>query len=88
MKDQVLQSKESHAEYNNKSYWKGAFDAAHPDTARHYAMLKHGLALVNTMKQGTIIDATLIAAPSSTVNKEGKPDPDMHQTQKGNQWYF
>jgi transposase, IS5 family len=41
-----------------------------------------------SMKQGTIIDATLIAAPSSTMNKEGKPDPDMHQTQKGNQWYF
>ena len=40
------------------------------------------------MKQGTIIDATLIAAPSSTKNKEGKRDPEMHQTKKGNQWYF
>jgi ubiquinone/menaquinone biosynthesis C-methylase UbiE len=55
MKDQVLQSKESHAEYNNKSYWKGAFDAAHPDTARHYAMLKHGLALVNNLNPEKIL---------------------------------
>ena len=41
-----------------------------------------------TMRQGTIVDATLIAAPSSTKNKEGKRDPEMHQTKKGNQWYF
>jgi transposase, IS5 family len=40
------------------------------------------------MKQGTIIDATLIAAPSSTKNKTGERDPEMHQTRKGNQWYF
>jgi IS5 family transposase len=44
----------------------------------------HGMA----MKQGTIIDATLIADPSSTKNKKKERDPDMHQTQKGNQWYF
>ena len=41
-----------------------------------------------TMRQGTIVDATLIAAPSSTKNNEGKRDPEMHQTKKGNQWYF
>jgi IS5 family transposase len=41
-----------------------------------------------TMRQGTIVDATLIAAPSSTKNKEGKRDSEMHQTKKGNQWYF
>ena len=40
------------------------------------------------MKQGTIIDATLIAAPSSTKNKKGERDSEMHQTKKGNQWYF
>ena len=40
------------------------------------------------MKQGTIIDATLICAPSSTKNKTGERDPEMHQTKKGNQWYF
>jgi len=40
------------------------------------------------MKQGTIVDATIIAAPSSTKNKAGEWDPEMHQTKKGNQWYF
>ena len=40
------------------------------------------------MRQGTIVDATLIAAPSSTKNKEGKRDPEMHQTRKCNQWYY
>ena len=39
------------------------------------------------MKQGTIVDATIIAAPSSTKNKAGERDPEMHQTKKGNQWY-
>jgi IS5 family transposase len=38
-----------------------------------------------TMRQGTIVKATLIAAPSSTKHKEGKRDPEMHQTKKGNQ---
>ena len=37
------------------------------------------------MKQGTIDDATIIAAPSSTKNKAGERDPEMHQTKKGNQ---
>ena len=41
-----------------------------------------------TMKKGTVVDATLIAAPSSTKNAEGSRDPQMHQTKKGNQWYF
>ena len=40
------------------------------------------------MKQGTIIDATLISAPSSTKNKTAERDPEMHQTKKCNQWYF
>ncbi|MCP9883316.1 transposase [Cyanobium sp. Alchichica 3B3-8F6] len=40
-----------------------------------------------TMKQGTIIDATLIAAPSSTKNKAGKGSGNA-QSKKGNQWYF
>jgi transposase, IS5 family len=38
------------------------------------------------MKQGTIIDATLIAAPSSTKNEKKEMDLEMHQTCKGNQW--
>lgn len=40
------------------------------------------------MKEGTIVDATIIAAPSSTKNKEQKRDPEMSSTKKGNQWYF
>ena len=40
------------------------------------------------LKSGTVVDATLIAAPSSTKNKDGKRDPEMHQTKKGNQWHF
>ncbi len=37
---------------------------------------------------GTIVDATIISAPSSTKNREGKRDPEMHQTRKGNEWHF
>jgi transposase, IS5 family len=37
---------------------------------------------------GTIVDATIIHAPSSTKNREQKRDPEMHQTRKGKQWYF
>jgi IS5 family transposase len=37
---------------------------------------------------GTIVDATIISAPSSTKNREKQRDPEMHQTKKGNQWYF
>jgi transposase, IS5 family len=40
------------------------------------------------MRQGTIVDATIIAAPSSTKNKSKARDPEMHQTKKGNQWHF
>jgi IS5 family transposase len=40
------------------------------------------------LKTGTVVDATLIAAPSSTKNNSGKRDPQMHQTKKGNQWHF
>ena len=40
------------------------------------------------LKTGTVVDATLIAAPSSTKNDKGERDPEMHQTKKGNQWHF
>ena len=40
------------------------------------------------MRGGSIVDATIIAAPSSTKNADGARDPDMRQTKKGNQWYF
>lgn len=54
------------------------------------------LATVNALLQakglqleaGTALDATLIAAPTSTENESGERDPDMHQSNKGNQWYF
>ena len=47
-------------------------------------LAKKGLLL----KTGTVVDATLIAAPSSTKNSTGERDPEMHQTKKGNQWHF
>ena len=57
---------------------KGLFTAINADlTAR-------GLLL----KAGTLVDATLIAAPSSTKNQKKERDPQMHQTKKGKQWYF
>jgi IS5 family transposase len=40
------------------------------------------------ISNGTIVDATIIGAPSSTKNKDGERDPEMHQTAKGKQWYF
>jgi transposase, IS5 family len=40
------------------------------------------------LKEGTIVDASIIAAPSSTKNQTGTRDPEMHQAKKGNQWHF
>lgn len=40
------------------------------------------------VSNGTIVDASIISAPSSTKNKDKARDPEMHQTKKGNQWYF
>jgi len=40
------------------------------------------------LKSGTVVDATLIAAPSSTKNSSGQRDPEMKQSRKGQQWYF
>lgn len=40
------------------------------------------------MREGTLVDATIINAPSSTKNKDKARDSEMHQTKKGNQWYF
>jgi len=47
-------------------------------------LLARGLRL----SKGTIVDATIIAAPSSTKNAEGSRDPEMHQVKKGNEWHF
>ena len=40
------------------------------------------------LREGTIVDASIIEAPSSTKNQSGERDPEMHQTKKGNQWLF
>ena len=40
------------------------------------------------LRQGTVVDATIIHASSSTKNKDGKRDPEMHQTKKGNQYFL
>lgn len=40
------------------------------------------------MREGTLVDATILHAPSSTKNRDKSRDPEMHQTRKGNQWYF
>lgn len=54
-----------------------------------FAMLKaHLKADGMALKQGTIIDAILIAAPSSTKNKSGKRDQEMREIKKGSQWYL
>lgn len=56
---------------------------------RFFAVVKEQLTAKGfLMKEGTIVDATIIAAPSSTKNKGQKRDPEMTQTKKGNQWYF
>jgi IS5 family transposase len=57
---------------------KGLFSAINTDLAARGLMLR----------EGTLVDATLIAAPPSTKNKERQRDPEMHQTRKANQWYF
>ncbi len=57
---------------------KGLFTAINADLAERGLLLR----------EGTLVDATLIAAPSSTKNKDKKRDPEMHQTKKGNQWHF
>ena len=41
-----------------------------------------------TMREGTIVDATLIAALPSTKNRDGERDPEMHQSKKGDDWHF
>ena len=57
---------------------KGLFSALNADLAARGLLLR----------EGTLVDATLIAAPSSTKNAKKQRDPEMHQTKKGNQWYF
>jgi transposase, IS5 family len=61
----------------------------HQLTERIFATINGHLAAKGLMlKEGTVVDATIIAAPSSTKNQGGQRDPEMHQTKKGNQWHF
>ncbi len=61
----------------------------HKLTERVFTAINAHLILKGLMlKEGTVVDATIIAAPSSTKNQDGERDPEMHQTQKGNQWHF
>jgi len=61
----------------------------HQLTERIFATINTLLAAKGLiLREGTVVDATLIAAPSSTKNREGERDPEMRQTKKGNQWYF
>ncbi len=57
---------------------KGLFTAINADLSARGLLLR----------EGTLVDATLIAAPSSTKNENKERDPEMHQTRKGHQWYF
>lgn len=57
--------------------------------AKIFADVKKRLDSVGLMMHGgTIVDATIVEAPSSTKNKDGERDPEMHQTKKGNQWHY
>lgn len=61
----------------------------HKLTERIFAAINMLLAVKGLiLKEGTVVDATIIAAPSSTKNQSGKRDPEMHQTKKGNQRHF
>ena len=61
----------------------------HQLTARLFAAINVHLADKGLLlREGTVVDATLIAAPSSTKNQDGQRDPEMHQAKKGNQWHF
>jgi len=62
-----------------------AHDLTHKIFAEVGALLSERKLL---LKEGTIVDATIMAAPSSTKNLAKERDPEMHQTKKGNQWYF
>jgi IS5 family transposase len=62
---------------------------AHKLQERFFAVVNERLEAKGfLMKEGTIVDATIIAAPSSTKNQEKKRDPDMSSAKKGNQWRF
>lgn len=61
----------------------------HELTKRVFATINNLLNMQGlVLKEGTVVDATIISAPSSTKNEEKTRDPEMHQTKKGNEWHF
>ncbi len=61
----------------------------HQLTERIFASINGHLEARGLMlREGTVVDATIVAAPSFTKNQNGQGDPDMHQSKKGNQWHF
>jgi len=69
--------------------------STYTDSVSNFLAVNNSLWLIPTlkesncrMKEGVILDATIIDAPSSTKNKSGERDPQMHQSKKGNRWYF
>ena len=76
--------------------WFGLSDPAMEEALEANELSQQMLATINAtlaakglmLKTGTVVDATLIAAPSSTKNSSGERDPEMHQAKKGNQWHF
>ncbi len=61
----------------------------HQLTQRIFGRINQHLAAKGLLlKEGSVVDATIIAAPSSTKNQRGERDPEMHQTKKGQQWHF
>ena len=62
---------------------------AHQLGGQLFALIREYLAEQGLqISRGTIVDATIITAPSSTKDRQKERDPEMHQTKKGNQWYF
>jgi IS5 family transposase len=75
------------------SYRTLLYSIPHPQWQEKYCLFARGrrrLPVGTTPLGGEspIVDATIIHAPSSTKNREQRRDPEMHQTRKGNQWYF
>ena len=68
----------SHGHYSGQELGRGLFE----EINRH--LESRGLRL----REGTIVDASIIEAPASTKNRAGERDPDMHQVKKGKEWHF
>src|SRR5437868_5240774 len=83
MKQQTLTGFEKYGKTTRRAQFLADMDRVIPWAEKEH-LHRCGIKISN----GTIVDATIIGAPSSTKNKEGKRDPEMHQVAKGKQWYF